>query len=618
MRFNFAHLPRAIARFGAFIALGLSLAACGGGDGGGIEVPPPVPTTLDALPSAVLTYALLSTVDGVPRVRLRDQNGNALANIWIKWTPSSGKVASDSSLTDASGTASAGAWTLGTVSGLQTVTAQTGSLSVVAFRANVLPGPMVGLVSASPTVSGIVGTDVTTLPSAKAVDAYGNGVPGIFVQFAMWAGNGTITGTRQETNESGIATVGSWKLGPQTGQQSIRADDHITGATTMLHAIALPAPASQLVIIDGNAQTGQAGKRLCISPVIAVRDQYGNGVGQIPIVFTPGAGSGSVTEGSVVSSATTGYATVGTWTLSASTSQTLVVTSPSLPGMSVTLTATAAPSTAYSVCARYLGQGGTPRQRQAVAVAIDRWQRVIAAHVQSSPLVENANRCFAGQPAINEVVEDLLLFVQIVPIDGPGNTVAKAGPCSVHNPSGLSQMGLLQLDSTDMELLLGQGTLDNMVTHELGHVLGFGTLWFSRSLLGGSGSDPVFTGASARAEFTALFPAYPGTPVPIENVGDVGTRDSHWRRSVFNNELMQGFSAAVMPMSRVTVGSLADIGYVVDLSKADAFSFRPSVRTLGSVGASFENDVLDADVWASGKDGRRVLVQASRNPLLRR
>ena len=198
-----------------------------------------------------------------------------------------------------------------------------------------------------------------------------------------------------------------------------------------------------------------------------------------------------------------------------------------------------------------------------------------------------------------------------------GNIVARAGPCTVHMPSGLTQMGVMQIDSTDMDLLAAQGILDNMVTHEFGHVLGFGTLWSSggRTLLSGSGSaDPFFTGASARAQFALLFPTYVGNVVPVENVGDAGTRDQHWRRSVFNNELMQGFSSATMPMSRVTVGSLGDLGYVVDLSKADPFSFTFALRAGTQRGTDLGNDVMNTDVWGVDASGRRSLVRVGRNP----
>lgn len=620
-------LKRTVApvKFLACLTAVLAAAACGGKADKAIFEPVVVPPTLASGTAQTFDAELNAVVAVAPFVTLKNQYGDGVANVWIIWHPSSGQVGSDSSLTDANGRATSGAWTLGTVSGTQTVTASThGIPSVIAMTANVAPGPMAALVPVSSTIIGVVGSMVSTPPSIKAVDKYGNPVPRIFVRFAKWSGEGSITGSGQTTGDNGIATVGSWTLGPKSGTQSIRADESRTGATTLVYATALAASASQLEIIDGNAQTGQAGKRLCTSPVIAVRDQFGNGIGQVPIVFTPGAGSGAVIDGSVVSSEGTGYAAVGTWTLSGSATQTLVVTSDSLPGVSLTLTAAVAPSAAYSVCARYLGAGGTSRQRQAVTTAIKRWQRVIAGHVQATPLTEGANRCFVGQPAIDEVVEDLLVFVQITAIDGPGNVVARAGQCSVHIPAALTQMGLLQLDSADMELLLGQGTLDNMVTHEFGHVLGFGTLWSSHNLIGGAGTgDPFFTGASARAQFALLFGSYAGTSVPVENTGDIGTRDSHWRHSVFNNELMQGFSTPNMPMSTVTVGALADLGYTVDLTKADPFVFIGAARTTAlqrSPQRSTEliNDVAETEIWGVEQSGRRVLFRAASNPLTRK
>lgn len=560
--------------FALFVAF--TVAACGGKDHGptSIESPPVLPPTIASVNAQVFDGALNTPLDVFPAVTLKDAGGSAVSGAWVRFTPSTGKVENDSALTDASGRASAGRWTIGTTAGLQKVTASARGVSVVALSANIAPGPMVGIVPASPTIAGVAGGTVTTPPSAKAVDSYGNGVPRVFVQFAVWNGDGTITGSTQTTDDNGIATVGSWTLGPKAGAQSLRVDDHRTGATTLLNAIASPAPASRLVIVDGNAQTGQAGRRLCTSPSVAVLDAYGNGVGGVPVVFAPGAGSGTVTGGSVVTDAGTGYASVGTWTLAASASQTLTVTSAAVPGVSATINATVGPTAAYSVCVRYVGSGATARVRQAVTTAVERWQRVIVAHVATSAIAETANRCFAGEPALNESVEDLLVFVQVTQLDGPGNSAARAGPCTVHFPSGLTQMGLLQLDSADVDGLVAQGVFDGMVAHEFGHVLGFGTLWTSKALLSGSGTvDPVFTGAGARAQFAALYPIYAGATVPVENSGDVGTRESHWRRGVFNNELMQGFSSATMPMSRVTVAALGDLGYAVDVSKADPFAF---------------------------------------------
>jgi hypothetical protein len=74
------------------------------------------------------------------------------------------------------------------------------------------------------------------------------------------------------------------------------------------------------------------------------------------------------------------------------------------------------------------------------------------------------------------------------------------------------------------------------------------------------------------------------TRVPVENMGGEGTRDSHWRESVLRNELMTGFVAeAGNPISRITVGSLQDLGYVVDMNAAEPYSL-PNLLALAESG----------------------------------
>jgi uncharacterized protein (DUF2141 family) len=107
----------------------------------------------------------------------------------------------------------------------------------------------------------------------------------------------------------------------------------------------------------------------------------------------------------------------------------------------------------------------------------------------------------------------------------------------------------------------------------MAHVMGFGTMWDQKGLLKDEGStNPRFTGPVATAQYNAIF-GKSESGVPVENEGGPGTHDEHWRESVFANELMTGY-VDVPPnaISRVTVGSLADLGYVVDLAAAEAYS----------------------------------------------
>jgi hypothetical protein len=124
------------------------------------------------------------------------------------------------------------------------------------------------------------------------------------------------------------------------------------------------------------------------------------------------------------------------------------------------------------------------------------------------------------------------------------------------------------------------GTLVDVIIHEMGHVLGIGTLWKPKLLVADSGTiNPTFTGAQATAEFGVLSGEAGPTPVPIANTGGPGTREGHWRESVFGNELMTGYvDTGSNPLSRLTIASLIDIGYQADLDAADLFSLPSSLR----------------------------------------
>jgi hypothetical protein len=118
-----------------------------------------------------------------------------------------------------------------------------------------------------------------------------------------------------------------------------------------------------------------------------------------------------------------------------------------------------------------------------------------------------------------------------------------------------------------------------VITHEMGHVLGIGAIWARKGLIRGAGTrNPTFAGPRAMEEYRRLRNAARVVRVPVENAGAPGSRDSHWRERVFRNELMTSvITGARRPLSRLTVASLADLGYQVDLDAAERFALpRPA------------------------------------------
>jgi Leishmanolysin len=124
-----------------------------------------------------------------------------------------------------------------------------------------------------------------------------------------------------------------------------------------------------------------------------------------------------------------------------------------------------------------------------------------------------------------------------------------------------------------------------VITHEMGHVLGIGTLWQRKGLLKDATTDnPTFSGHGAMDEYQVLRSTTRRRRVPVENTGGPGTRNGHWRETVFRTELMSGFiSGPGNPLSRMTVASLADLGYQVDLNAAEPYHL-PDLMALAEEG----------------------------------
>jgi trimeric autotransporter adhesin len=153
--------------------------------------------------------------------------------------------------------------------------------------------------------------------------------------------------------------------------------------------------------------------------------------------------------------------------------------------------------------------------------------------------------------------------------------LGRAGACFIRTGSLQTLVGQMQFDDADLQALLANGRFDSVVLHEMLHVVGIGSLWRLRNLVAGSGTaDPRYTGAIAIDRCGIVgFALECGTTVPLENTGGAGTAEVHWRESVFDRELMTGFAEnnADMPLSVLTLGSLADMNFVVNERAADPF-----------------------------------------------
>ncbi|WP_419163370.1 Ig-like domain-containing protein [Candidatus Palauibacter sp.] len=230
--------------------------------------------------------------------------------------------------------------------------------------------------------------------------------------------------------------------------------------------------------------------------------------------------------------------------------------------------------------------------------------------------------CSGVDPLIREqLIDDLVILVMVVEMDGPGGTLAAAGPCIVRVSSGLPVAGRMRFDAADVARLQESGDLLDVVLHEMAHVLGLGTLWERFFLLRNSSTasfslDTHFAGRAAIQAFDeAGGTAYTGgRKVPVENsTGRSGADNRHWRRSVFGLELMTAVEVLGVrePVSAITIRSLADLGYSVNTDLADPYRLplAGAVEAPAPGRAIFRgDDILREPIRVVDADGRTVRV----------
>jgi Ca2+-binding RTX toxin-like protein len=237
--------------------------------------------------------------------------------------------------------------------------------------------------------------------------------------------------------------------------------------------------------------------------------------------------------------------------------------------------------------------------------AVLRWEQAIAGY---------ASGAVAGS-------NDVAISIGLYNIDGAGGVLAEAGPTGFKNSGGLPHRGDVRFDIKDAPGQLADGTLLSTAIHEIGHVLGLGTVWDDFGLVNGFS----YVGARALAEYRLMSGDLSATAIPLEAYGGDGTAGGHWRESTFAAELMTGFSedaGTPEPLSRLTLAALEDLGYVVNYGAADAFLLPPPPPTAAPLSLSGRkkaddlfggtgHDTLNGkkgDDYLYGEEGNDVLL----------
>jgi hypothetical protein len=430
------------------------------------------------------------------------------------------------------------------------------------------------------------GTTVASPPAVRVVDTAGLPAAGVSVTFAVTAGGGSVTGSPAVSGADGVARIAAWTVGP-AGPQSVEASAAaVPGGPVVFSATSQAVVTPEAASIEAASltpQSAQAGHAVSDPPAVLVLDASGKAVAGTLVTFEVVSGGGTLT-GASVASGTNGIARAGSWTLGGSGPQQVQAIATGLAGSPVAFDANIR-TTTYDIGLRFT-TGASTTQRLAFQRARERIEQIVTGDVPDVALSMTAaevNSTCGISSAVSETIDDLMILVKLAPIDGAGNILGQAGPCVIRNSGRLPILGVMQFDTADLATLESRGQLEEVILHEMLHVVGLGSLWEPPLLAGKGGVDPTFTGAHALDAFVNLNNGnfYPNAKIPVENSGGAGTRDSHWRESVFVNELMTGWlSGKTQPLSATTAASLWDMGYAVDLAKADPFDLATATDSL--------------------------------------
>lgn len=207
------------------------------------------------------------------------------------------------------------------------------------------------------------------------------------------------------------------------------------------------------------------------------------------------------------------------------------------------------------------------------------------------------SRLTGYQPGISNT--GVIIDASSVPIDGPWKILGRAGPTRLTGQAGyvLATQGIMEFDSADMAAMESDGFLQEVIEHEMGHVLGIGTLWARNNVY--VADSYAFTGVNGLTEWKSEFQST-ATAVPVEDEGGQGTAEGHWNENAdqsatgitdaqghdMRNELMTGWINLPVFFSGTTLRSMQDIGFsTIDVPPVSYTLTSSTIKNNGSFGS---------------------------------
>ena len=626
---------------------------------GGSTAPLQVSATGLAGAAAVLAKSSGDSQDGaigqaVPELvvaQLQDEFGNGVAGgvVTFAVTGGGGSVSPATVTTDAAGLAST-TWTMGPTVGAATLSATATGFPSVVFTATAVI-PQADLTPATIVVSPVSPTSLQTFTVTVPVTNNGTAAPGgsFSVQLladGVEAATASVAPMAPGATSIVVLTAGPLASGTRllsvvvdpngtvtesdetnnTTQQSVTIlAQTLLAVGTPITGIGAATDVEMLFAFELTQKAGSIEFRLADGQVVGMEDadiyvKFGSPP-QAPLGFDyVGEPSLGTCRGITPDTNETCFindAQIGTYHI-------LIHAFETFSGVTLSVTTGLAVQT-FDIELIYIRPPSSAR-RAAFDAAEAQWERILPWDISDVSFVldpQPAGSCgIPFLPALDDEVDDLRIYVNIDSIDGEGGVLGRASFCFFRTASKLPAVGFMEFDTADLSRLEANLRLEAVILHEMAHVLGIGSLWGSQgsdllrnpSRPSSPGVDTYFAGPLAIAAFDAAGgTAYTGEKVPVENNAVAGQADAHWRESVLGSELMTPLLEFAPKLSAISVQSLADVGYPVDVSQAEFYVVPGPAALRAALRAGPVIDLSD-DVWvvptvaidARGKGGRII------------
>ncbi len=267
------------------------------------SVNPGTPNAITATAGTPQSATVAAAFGTALQARVTDVYGNGVPLVSVTFTSPgatnaqfAGPSLTSIQTTNATGYATAGTLTAGTLAGGYTATATAGALTANFSLTNNAGAPDEIKYVSGGSQSATVATALSSPFVVLVEDAYDNPVPGVTVNWAVTGSNGSIPAT-SSTNSSGNASA-TLTLGTTAGTDSDSATaslvPSVTGSPVTFTASATAGAPAKLVYVSGDSQSGSTDQFLASAFVVRVTDTYDNALAGVNLTWSVTGGGGAM------------------------------------------------------------------------------------------------------------------------------------------------------------------------------------------------------------------------------------------------------------------------------------------------------------------------------------